>query len=161
MATKKDRYFAYVEAVFASELSAHSKIILLAIADHYNWTTNSPAYPSFPTLAQKTSLHLNTVRNHVKALHEKGWLEFQGLKKLENITVNMWKPTVPPLQIVDSPLQNFDLTPTNWEPDFGGKQIHITNIYKQRNTNKVKETKGLARLYSLVQKGNSSGRKSS
>lgn len=137
----KDKYFAYAEAVFNSDLSTHSKIVLLAVADHYNWTKHTPAYPSFPTLAKKTSLSVNTVRSHVKALNESGWLEFAGFKMIDNIRLNQWKPTIPPHQNLQLPHQKDDFTPSNWTPDFGVKQIINIDIYKQRRLNKVKEKK--------------------
>jgi hypothetical protein len=152
----KDKYFAYAEAVFNSDLSSHSKIILLAVADHYNWTKNTPAYPSFPTLAKKTSLSINTVRSHVKALNESGWLQFAGFKIIENIKLNQWKPTVPPHQISALPHQKDQFTPTNWEPDFGVKQIINIDIYKQRRSNKERKQKvwqGFSALSKMKLKG--------
>lgn len=151
MATKV-KYFAYSEAVFGSNLNAHAKLVLLAIADFYNWNKNSPAYPSFPTLAKKTGLSINTVRSYVKTLQDQGWLQFAGFKYIDNIKLNMWKPTIPPHQNTQATHANFDFTPTNWEADFGVKQISNIEVYKQRKLNKeekIYKKQGFALLNKL------------
>jgi hypothetical protein len=103
---------------------------------------------------------VNTVRSHVKALDEAGWLEFAGFKMIDNIKLNQWRPTIPPHQNLQLPHQNIKsphqmevFTPSNWQPDFDGKQITKNiDIYKQRRSNKEVKHLGLARLYSLAQK---------
>lgn len=67
-------YYDYRDAVFASDLSSTQKLVALAIAYHYNWKKQSPAFPSNKTLSNETSLGVSTIVKAKKTLVEKGWM---------------------------------------------------------------------------------------
>ena len=122
----KTGYFKFVEAVWKSDLKAHSKLVLLAYADHFNWSNSNGAYPSHNTLHRKTGLSKNTIIRHTQALEKAGWLINagrhyidQGYTQIYDLTIPNYAITVP---IIEATIPNLD-------PKMGTKQIHITDTY--------------------------------
>jgi hypothetical protein len=70
-------YFEYRDAIYASKLTAHQKLVALAISYHYNWKEKSPAFPSNSTLSRETSLSISTIVRAKRVLAETGWLVIQ------------------------------------------------------------------------------------
>ena len=69
-------FFAYMDAVLASDLTSSQRMILLVQAKHADAhegeLTNS--YPSEETLAEQTGLNRKTIQRARKSLVELGWL---------------------------------------------------------------------------------------
>lgn len=134
----KTLYFAFTQAVFAANLKPHDKLVLLAYADHYNWTKGTPAYPSFTTVAKKTGLSHSTIKRVVAKLIELGWLEQVGDKIIDNGYVNKFKVQIGKdlshrsnIELHGSNIEahrsNLDLTGVNYKDHLTHKQINITN----------------------------------
>ena len=139
----KSGYFKFAEAVWNSGLKAHSKLVLLAYADYYNWTTKAAAYPSWQTLAKKTGLCKNTVIAHTKFLQDQGWLFHTGFHATGAISTNKWVLAIPNNQS-GLPISEVGL-PIIF-PKTGSKHITITN----KGNNEVKQLNELTHLSDAV-----------
>ncbi len=67
-------YHDYRDAIFASDLTSNAKLVALAISYHYNWKTETRAWPSNKTLAKETSLSIRTVIRAKNELISNGYL---------------------------------------------------------------------------------------
>jgi hypothetical protein len=66
--------WSYKKAVMQSNLSASTKIVLVALDMHVN-DMGDPAFPSYARLATLTSLSARSVMDHVAIAEEAGWLK--------------------------------------------------------------------------------------
>lgn len=81
----------YHEAIFASKLSSHAKLVALAISSYYNWTKKQMCWPSNKTLSSCTSMSISTVVRAKKELVDRGFLEVQ--RRIDNS--NLYRPLLP------------------------------------------------------------------
>lgn len=66
--------WSYKKAVMQSELSAATKIVLVALDMHVN-DMGDPAFPSYARLSTLTSLSSRSVMEHVGVAEDAGWLK--------------------------------------------------------------------------------------
>ena len=128
----KTGYFKFAEAVWNSDLKAHSKLVLLAYADHFNWSNSNGAYPSHNTLHKKTGLSKNTIIRHTQALEKSGWLITAGRNYIDKGYTQIYDLTIPKYQVR---VTKSESTIPNSHTEMGTKQLHITNTYN----NEVKQ----------------------
>ena len=124
----KTGYFKFAEAVWNSDLKAHSKLVLLAYADHFNWSNSNGAYPSHNTLHKKTGLSKNTIIRHTQALEKSGWLINAGRNYIDKGYTQIYDLTIPKYQVR---VTKSESTIPNSHTEMGTKQLHITNTYNK------------------------------
>jgi hypothetical protein len=89
---KINKHLDYQKEVWATDtITGIEKLVLLAIADHFNWTNKQEAYPSNELLTQKTMLGIRTVIRAKNALVKKGWL----ISERRFNKSNFYTPTIP------------------------------------------------------------------
>ena len=124
----KAGYFLFAEAVWKSDLKAHSKLILLAYAEFHDWTNSNGAFPSHNTLHKITGLSKNTVIRHTAELEKAGWLINAGRHYFDKGYTQIYDLTIPKYAVR---LPKYEATIPNSDSKMGTKQIHITDTYNK------------------------------
>ena len=124
----KTGYFKFAEAVWNSDLKPHSKLVLLAYAEHHDWTNSNGAFPSHNTLHKKTGLSKNTIFRHTKELEKSGWLIKAGKHYIDRGYTQIYHLTIPKYEVR---LPKSEATVANLDPKMGTNQIHITDTYNK------------------------------
>lgn len=91
----ENKPWTFRAAVFDSELSASTKLVLLVVASYVN-DMGDPAWPSYNTIARKASLSRSSVIAHLNAAIEKGWIAKQKRKGKDGLSeTNLYRLQTP------------------------------------------------------------------
>jgi hypothetical protein len=87
--------WTFRSAVFESELSASTKLVLLVVASYVN-DMGDPAWPSYNTIGKKASLSRSTVIAHLNLAIDKGWISKQKRKGKDGLSeTNLYRLQTP------------------------------------------------------------------
>lgn len=142
---KINKHLDYQKEVWATDtITGIEKLVLLAIAGHFNWTNKQEAFPSNELIAKETMLGIRTVIRAKNALVKKGWL----ISERRFNKSNFYTPTIPNSATL-APLESNSATqtPQGCHSDMSGgvteyKLIDkgIDNLIDNNNGSAVKES---------------------
>lgn len=125
--------WSFQQAVVKSDLGPTTKLVLLVLDCHVN-AMGDPAFPSYATLCERTSLKRSAVMAHVKLAESLGWLRREHRKNKDGTNqTNLFHlrvPSVPTMASNPGEIEGLQAAETDLFGDAGGPPNELRGVHQ-------------------------------